>query len=318
MIGATPIAGPEPLRLDDVGALNVLFSDAFTERYRRDGLVGVRVPPLNPMVWRYAIEGAGAGAMCWRDATGALAAFNLAHVSGGEGWMGPLAVRDDCQGAGQGKDVVRAGIAHLSGRGCRTIGLETMPRTVDNIGFYSRLGFVPGYLTTTLTLDASSAERPGELLTLHTPASRDDAIAACAALCATLQADLDFTREIRLTHDLALGDTVIVRRGEAVVAFAVCHAAPLVEGRGRDELRVLKLVAADEPAFTELLARLASVARRSATVRVAIRMQGEYDGAFTAAVRAGARVRWTDLRMTLASHPQPVPAVGILLSNWEI
>ena len=37
-----------------------------------------------------------------------------------------------------------------------------------------------------------------------------------------------------------------------------------------------------------------------------------------AAVRAGARVRWTDLRMTLASHPQPVPAVGILLSNWEI
>jgi hypothetical protein len=193
-----------------------------------------------------------------------------------------------------------------------------MPRTVDNIGFYSRLGFVPGYLTTTLTLDASSAERPGELLTLHAPAARDDAIAACAALCATLQADLDFTREIRLTHDLALGDTVIVRRGEAVVAFAVCHAAPLVEGRGRDELRVLKLVAADEPAFTELLARLASVARRSATVRVAIRMQGEYDGAFTAAVRAGARVRWTDLRMTLASHPQPVPAVGILLSNWEI
>ena len=58
MIGATPIAGPEPLRLDDVGALNVLFSDAFTERYRRDGLVGVRVPPLNPMVWRYAIENA--------------------------------------------------------------------------------------------------------------------------------------------------------------------------------------------------------------------------------------------------------------------
>lgn len=318
MTGATPIGGPERLRLEDVGALNVLFSDAFTERYRRDGLVGVRVPPLNPVVWRYAIDGAGAGAMCWRDASGALAAFNLAHVSGGEGWMGPLAVRDDCQGAGQGKAIVRAGIAHLTACGCRTIGLETMPRTVDNIGFYSRLGFVPGYLTTTLTLEASGSERAGELLTLHGASARDDAIAACAALCASLQPDLDFTREIRLTHELALGDTAILRRGETVVAFAVCHAAPLVEGRGRDELRVLKLVAADEAAFVELLGRLAAVARRSATARVAIRMQGEYQGAFAAAVRVGARVRWTDLRMTLSSHPQPTPGSGILLSNWEI
>ena len=47
-------------------------------------------------------------------------------------------------------------------------------------------------------------------------------------------------------------------------------------------------------------------------------MQGEYHAAYAAAVRAGARVRWTDLRMTLASHPQPVPPAGILLSNWEI
>ena len=48
---------------------------------------------------------------------------------------------------------------------------------------------------------------------------------------------------------------------------------------------------------------------------------GETDDPFAlvaAAVRAGARVRWTDLRMTLASHPQPVPPAGILLSNWEI
>ena len=37
-------------------SLNVVFSDAFTERYRRDGMVGVRVPYLNPAVWRYAIE----------------------------------------------------------------------------------------------------------------------------------------------------------------------------------------------------------------------------------------------------------------------
>ena len=53
--------------------------------------------------------------------------------------MGPLAVRDDCQGSGRGKQVVLAGVELLKRSGCRVIGLETMPRTMDNIGFYSRV-----------------------------------------------------------------------------------------------------------------------------------------------------------------------------------
>jgi hypothetical protein len=32
----------------------------------------------------------------------------------------------------------------------------------------------------------------------------------------------------------------------------------------------------------------------------------------------GGRVRWTDLRMTLAGHPEQMPSRGVLLSNWEI
>ena len=50
------IEGPFVARLEEIPALNVVFSDAFTERYRRDGMVGVRVPYLNPAVWRYNTE----------------------------------------------------------------------------------------------------------------------------------------------------------------------------------------------------------------------------------------------------------------------
>lgn len=313
-----PLLGPLVVTGTDIAALNALFSAAFTERYRRDGLVGVRVPPLNPAIWEYAIRGAGAGAMLWRDDAGAIAAFNIAHASGAEGWMGPLAVRDDCQGTGQGKRIVRAGIEHLQRAGCRTIGLETMPRTMDNIGFYAGLGFVPGYLTTTITLEAAGQSSGLDLLSALPASSRDDAISECAALTAALLPGSDYSREIRLTQELGVGDTLLVRSGGEVTGFAVCHAAPLVEARAREELRVLKCVAADLATFEAMLPALTALARRSVTVRVALRMQGEYPDAFAAVMRAGAHVRWTDLRMTLTGHTAPPTARGIVLTNWEI
>jgi GNAT superfamily N-acetyltransferase len=312
------ITGPHPIALDDVRALNEVFSDAFTDRYRRDGLVGVRVPMLNPAVWRYAIEDAAGGAMMWRDERGEIAAFNVAHVSGREGWMGPLAVRPDSQGGGLGKRVVQSAIDFLHSRGATTIGLETMPRTLDNIGFYSALGFVPGRLTLTLTLDAGSADRPpllyGRLRDVEKAPTRE----ACAALVASLQPGYDFTREIELTDSYSLGDTTLLVKGSALVGFAICHSVPLVEGRAREELRVLKLVLEREEYLEDMVRALSDHARRSGTRRVAIRVQGEYEGVYRRLVALGGRVRWSDLRMSLVEHQERMPAQGVVLSNWEI
>ena len=146
---------PERVSVREIPALNEVFSDAFTERYRRDGMVGVRVPYLNPAVWRYAIEDADDGAMIWRDARDEIAAFNMVHRSGVEGWMGPLAVRPDIRaGLGQGDRDERRRVAEEA-QGAKVIGLETMPRTMDNIGFYSRSASRPGHLTVTVTLEAA-------------------------------------------------------------------------------------------------------------------------------------------------------------------
>jgi GNAT superfamily N-acetyltransferase len=315
---ALRLEGPFQIARADIGPLNVLFSETFTERYRRDGLVGVRVPPLNPAIWQYAVADAGEGAMMWRDARGAIAAFNIAHRSGVEGWMGPLAVRDDCQGAGQGKNIVRAGADLLKRSGCSVIGLETMPRTMDNIGFYSGLGFVPARLTVTLTVDAVTSPRTPRLLSALRSMSRDDAIRECAALVHEALPGFDYTREIELTHELSLGDTLLLYEGDRLMAFALCHSAPLVEGRTREELRVLKAVVRDELSFDQMLVQLADLARRSATARVAIRLQGDYSALYARMVSFGARVRWTDLRMVLAGYEERAPKFGIALSNWEI
>src|SRR5438067_13884878 len=92
------VYGPEPAGERDTEGLNRVFADAFTDRYRRDGLVGVRVSHLNPQEWRYALLDAGPGAMLWRDEAGHVVAVYIAHRSGGEGRIGPRAVRRDMLG----------------------------------------------------------------------------------------------------------------------------------------------------------------------------------------------------------------------------
>jgi GNAT superfamily N-acetyltransferase len=311
-------SGPWPIRITDIDAVNRVFSDAFTERYRRDGMVGVRVPQLNPAIWRYAIEDARDGAMLWRDERGEVIAFNVAHRSGVEGWMGPLAVRPEWQGTGLGKAIVREGIAWLRANGCTVIGLETMPRTMDNIGFYSSLGFIPGRLTITLTLESAGRDGALALVSALAPRARADAIAACRDLTQAALAGYDFTRELELTLELGLGDVVLLHDGSDLAGFALFHAASLVEGRGRDEMRVLKLVLRDEALVDRMADLLAAAAQRMGTHRVAIRVQSEYAETYQRLVERGARVRWTDLRMTVRGFEEARAARGVVFSNWEI
>ena len=311
------VRGPDRPTLRDIESLNRVFADAFTDRYSRDGLVGVRVPHLNTLVWRYALEDAGDGAMIWRDADGQVVAFNMVHQSGLEGWMGPLAVRPDRQSEGLGSTMVRLGIDWLKGQGATTIGLETMPRTVENIGFYSRIGLVPGPLTVTLVHDVPRrAGAPPELLS----ASGGQLVRRfeeCRSLTDALAPGVDFTREIALTRDLGIGDTTLVRESGELVAFALWHSTPLAAGRAKDEVRVLKLAAASLSAFERLLEALHGTAAAERVGRLAIRCQTEYADAYLRLIAAGYRVHWTDLRMILRGFPPP-PQHGIVLSNWEI
>jgi GNAT superfamily N-acetyltransferase len=310
--------GPYPARIDEIDQLNQVFSEAFTERYRRDGMVGVRVPYLNPAVWRYAIRDAADGAMVWRGDRGEIIAFNIVHRSGIEGWMGPIAVRSEHQGIGAGKEIVRRGVDWLRLHGATVIGLETMPRTMDNIGFYSAMGFVPGRLTLTTTVDASYADRPATLFGRLASRDKDDALDRCRGLLTALLPGYDHSREIQLTDELALGDTMLMYKRDDLVGFALCHTAPLVEGRAREDLRVLKLALRDLSAFDEMVRLLSDLARRCGTRRVSVRVQGEYEAAYQRLIGLRGRVRWSDLRMTLAGQGERRAERGVVLSNWEI
>jgi GNAT superfamily N-acetyltransferase len=312
------LRGPDRPSLRDIEALNRVFADAFTDRYSRDGLIGVRVPQLNNLVWRYALEDAGDGSMVWRDTDGQMVGFNMVHRSGTEGWMGPLAVRPDRQGEGLGSTMVRTGIEWLRSQGATTIGLETMPRTVDNIGFYSRIGLAPSHLTVTLVHEVLRRVSGVPELLSAAGAAWDQRVEECRRLTDRVLPGVDFTRELALSQDLGIGDTTLVREGGRLAAFALWHSTPLAAGRPKDELRVLKLVAANPFAFERLLQALPLTAANERVTRIAIRCQTEFADAYLRLIELGFRVHWTDLRMLLQGFPQRVPSEGILMSNWEI
>lgn len=230
--------------------------------------------------------------------------------------MGPLAVRPDRQGAGLGRQVVLAGIAWLRENGATTIGLETMPRTVENIGFYSQLGFLPGHLTVSLTRSPDTGSA-----TVCTRISRDPAgataLTACEDLLDAVMPGVSFRREFRLTADLALGDATLYRREGALAAFALWHAAPLAQGRPREDLRVLKLVAADVDAMLKVLSGVGAAAEEEGTERVTVRCQTRQATAYAALIAGGWQAHWTDLRMSLTGREERAP-VGVCFSNWEI
>jgi GNAT superfamily N-acetyltransferase len=317
----TGLAGPERATMADVDPLNRLFAEAFTDRYHRDGMSSVRVPYLSREIWRYAIEDAGEGAMIWRDEEGQLAAFNMVHLCGIEGWMGPLAVRPALQGGGAGSQVVRSGIAWLRHRGARIIGLETMPRTVENIGFYSRIGFAPRHLTITMVreLEGRAPERPSGR-TVSRSDQPEALIATARDLTQSIAPGVDYTRELSLTLDLGLGDTTILEGQDGrPLAYALWHTAALAQGRPNDELRILKVVAQDLAAFQALLRAIEGHAMSRGTIqRVSLRCQTSYQEVYLSLLDDGYRVHWTDLRMTMPDAQEPHPAPGIVLSNWEI
>src|SRR3989442_13572485 len=76
------VYGPERAGEREVDGLNRGFAEAFTDRYRRDGLGGVRVPQLNPDGGRYALLDPGGGAVLWRGGARHVAAVHTGPLPG--------------------------------------------------------------------------------------------------------------------------------------------------------------------------------------------------------------------------------------------
>lgn len=85
--------------------------------------------------------------------------YNFIHIWGSFAWFGPLGVNPEYQSQGIGKKLIEHTIKILKEEyKVSTIGLNTMPESSYNVGFYMSLGFTPLKLSLNLKKKISEAD----------------------------------------------------------------------------------------------------------------------------------------------------------------
>ena len=158
-------------------------------------------------------------------ADGALVGSNFAASWGSFAFFGPLTVRPELWNQGVARALLEPTMVLFERWGTRQAGLFTFAQSPKHVSLYQRFGFWPQHLTPVLAkavapaAGAAIGSRYSELAERDRPGCQGE----CRALTDSVYAGLDLTREIEAVAEQALGDTVLVRDGAELVAFAVCH-----------------------------------------------------------------------------------------------
>ena len=179
---------------------------------------------------RYAAEPGWAFAA---ELDGEVVGSNFAVRWGSFGIVGPLTIHPDLWDRGIATRLMEPIIGLFEQWELRQAALFTFPHSPKHIGLYQRFGFWPQYLTPLMGKPVTPASaRDAESLSAL-PASEVDAVLGqCGQLTDAIFAGLDVTHEIRATANQRLGDTVLIRDGDGVSAFAVCHLGAGEAGSG--------------------------------------------------------------------------------------
>jgi len=206
------------MREDDLAAADRIFRVAFgthlglpdPERFGGDGdYVRTR--------WRADPRGTLVA-----ELGGEIVASNLVTCWGSVGFFGPLTVRPDLWDKGVARALLERTVQVFDERGVRVRGLYTFAQSAKHVRLYQRFGFWPRFLNVTLSTPVAPGERPFEALSRAADSER--ALAEIQGVAAAAFPGFDPTVEARSVRSQGLGDTVLVREGRDLVAFAVCHA----------------------------------------------------------------------------------------------
>ena len=168
---------------------------------------------------------AGPSAAFGAYSDGELIGSNFAANWGSFGFFGPLTVRPDLWEKGVAKQLLQATMELFEKWGTRQAALFTFPQSPKHIALYQKFGFWPQFLTPVMSkVIEQRQEGGGWSLYSKTPVSeQESSLRQCFALTDAIFPGLDLEREIRALSDQRIGDTVLLREGDALMALAICH-----------------------------------------------------------------------------------------------
>jgi predicted N-acetyltransferase YhbS len=312
-----------PMHRNDLPAVNRILSKAFTAARISDGLKNTHVPLCHLSFLEMYLSAFPAGCLVIENENG-LVGYTFSCLWGEVAWIGPVSVIPAHQGKKLGQQLMVRVVEILKNSGARVIGLETVPRSYRNIGFYTKLGFLPQNLTVDLILSAPRLPEeplPADYEVIFygdtNPAARAFLGSAADALARRLDPHLSVLPEMELTHQFQYGDTLCLRRGRELLACFVVHTKTYSEDETPRFMKVVLTLMEPALSIAEILPHLFAWAGREKLDTVSFRTPTRYKRAYAELIAAGFQVFHSDLRMTLEGYEEVADPQGFYLSKWE-
>jgi N-acetylglutamate synthase-like GNAT family acetyltransferase len=242
------------------------------------------------------------------ESNGELVGSNFATRWGSFGFFGPVTVRPDLWDRGIAKLLLEPTMELFNKWGVSHVGLFTFAQSPKHIGLYQKFGFWPRFLTFLMsktTQGRATSERWSKFSEVpHAEMGR--CLDLCRSLTNSVYEGLDLEREIMAVRKQGLGDTVLLREGERVVGFAVCHCGPGTEA-GRDTCYVkfgaVRSGTSAENLFDRLLGACEELATMKGMANVFAGVNSACHNAYRRMIARGFRAEFQGVLMLRPNEP---------------
>ncbi len=316
------------LKEEDISEVNQLLTAAFSQGRKEDGYAETRVPLCNPHMLAMYLSASPEGCFAFEEG-GEIAAVSFSHIWGNTGWLGPIAVKPQYRGKKFGREITEHSIQYLKNMKCRTIGLETMPRSYHNLGFYIKLGFHPGPLTYEASKftpaaaaqpDIASADERGLRCMQYRESRKRSFLVKARAVADRASPGTDYSQFITSTERYSFGESMLFEAESGPVALAVAHTAAYSLIEKKKLYRVCLLIVVGENAedhFKRIVALLEQRTHQSACAQIFFRLPARHRRESRYLLEHRYKIVHSDLRMTLDGYPEVNAPETIHFNRWE-
>jgi hypothetical protein len=189
--------------------------------------------------------------------------------------------------------------------------LFTFADSPKHAGLYHKFGYYARFLNAVMTKEVVASNSKVNTVEFVTFSSLDakekqSCLDQCQKLTSQLYPGLDLSSEIELVDDQRLGDTLILRDGGSVTAFAVCQSGPKTEA-GKEKCSVkfgaVKIGSGMEKRFENLLDATQSFTLSRGVPKLEAGINLAHSAAFDSMLKNGFRISFQGVEMQKPNLP---------------